>query len=315
MNPGADAGPGAGRGADAGADSGADPGSEPGADAGADPGADPGSDPGARADPGADAGGHRRRIERAFTVQAGAFEDPRANRVLTAGAEWLFDRVPRSADDLVLDVAAGTGHAARRLAPSVRAVIAVDATPAMLAAGRASARREGHRNIVFMRGDAGALPFLDGAFDIVVCRFALHHFPSAEPALAEMRRCLRSGGGRLAIGDLVADPDPAIAGAQNELERLRDPSHTRMLSPPELSDLVARHTGSPADLELRSLRRPLTPWLEQAGAPAQAAAAIRARLEAELDGGPRSGFEPARIGGGGELSFQQTFASCWAVVE
>ncbi len=262
--------------------------------------------------PGPDAGEHRRRIERAFTAQAGAFEDPRANRVFTADAEWLFERLPRSGDDLVLDVAAGTGHAARRLAPSVRAVVAVDATSAMLAAGQASARREGHRNIVFMRGDATALPFIDGAFDIVICRFAVHHFPSPDPALAEMRRCLRPGGGRLAIADLVADPDPGIAGVQNELERRRDPSHTRMLTASELSSAVARHAGSPADLELRGIRRPLTPWLEQAGTPDGDAAAIRARLEAELDGGPPSGFAPARDGD--ELTFQQTFASCWAIV-
>lgn len=75
---------------------------------------------------------HAGRIERAFTHQAAAFEDATRNRVFTADARWAFDALPRHGDELVLDAAAGTGHAARQLAPSVRAVVALDATEAML---------------------------------------------------------------------------------------------------------------------------------------------------------------------------------------
>jgi ubiquinone/menaquinone biosynthesis C-methylase UbiE len=59
---------------------------------------------------------HARRIERAFTTQADAFEDPSRNQVFTSDARWVFERLPLTADDVVLDVAAGTGHAARQLA-------------------------------------------------------------------------------------------------------------------------------------------------------------------------------------------------------
>ena len=119
----------------------------------------------------------------------------------------------------MLDVAAGTGHVARRLAPSVRAVVALDATRAMLEQGRA----QGVPNVIFVQGDAASMPFLDGSFDMVVSRFAVHHFEDPAVQVAEMRRCLRPGG-RLAIADLVADP--AAAAEQNRLEALRDPSHT-----------------------------------------------------------------------------------------
>ena len=87
----------------------------------------------------------------------------------------------------MLDVAAGTGHVARSLAPRVRAVVALDATQAMLEQGK----RHGVPNVVFMRGDAAALPFVDQSFDVVVNRFALHHFEQPEVQLAEMRRCGR----------------------------------------------------------------------------------------------------------------------------
>jgi ubiquinone/menaquinone biosynthesis C-methylase UbiE len=93
---------------------------------------------------------------------------------------------------------------ARQLAPSVRAVVAVDATVAMLEQGRA----RGVPNVIFLRADAAALPFLDASFDVVVSRFAVHHFEEPAMQLAEMRRCVKPRG-RLAIADLVADPAAA----------------------------------------------------------------------------------------------------------
>lgn len=250
---------------------------------------------------------HRQRIRRAFTDQAEAFEDTRFNRVFTADARWLFERLPRGAGDVVLDVAAGTGHAGRQLAGEVQAVVAVDATEAMLRRGQDAARAEGHRNIVFVRGDAADLPFPDASFDIAVCRFAVHHFPAPERPLTELVRCVRPGG-RVAVADLVADADPAVAAVQNELERRRDPSHTRMLSAGELAAAVAAAGCRDVTVESRLLMRPLSRWLEQAGAPAEVGEAIRARLTDELAGGPVTGLAPRHRQG--ELWFAQRFASC-----
>jgi ubiquinone/menaquinone biosynthesis C-methylase UbiE len=244
---------------------------------------------------------HSEAIERAFTQQAEAFEDPHYNRLFTTDSDWLFERLPLSDDDLVLDVAAGTGHVARRLAPRVRAVVAVDATEAMLEAGRIEAKRAALRNVVFMRADAAQLPFLDASFDIVVSRFAVHHFENPAEQVAEMRRCLRMGG-RLAVGDLIADPDPAVAAVQNHLERLRDPSHTRMLSLEALAELV----GS-TDVEFRDVERKLGPWLEQTHTAPEARVEIREALEAELAGGPPTGFRPREVEG--QLGFLHTAAS------
>lgn len=254
---------------------------------------------------------HRQRIRHAFTEQAEAFEEARFNRVFTADARWLFERLVRGSDDLVLDVAAGTGHVARQLAPQVRAVVAVDATPAMLERGRQAARDDGHRNIVFVRGDAADLPFADAGFDIAVCRFAVHHFESPERVLTEMRRCVRAGG-RMAVADLVAEADPAVAVVQNELERLRDPSHTRMLGAVELAAALTAAGCENVTVESRAIARPLRPWLEQARAAPEAIDRIRARLQDELDGGPATGFAPRWVEG--DLWFAQTFASCIGAV-
>ena len=231
--------------------------------------------------------------ERSFTRQAAAFEDPRYNRLFTTDSEWLFERLPLEPADLVLDVAAGTGHVTRRLAPQVRVVVALDATRAMLEQGRSQAPP----NVLFVEGDAAALPFLDDSFDVVVTRFAVHHFEDPQVQLAEMRRVAR---GRLAVADLIAHPE--AAETQNRLETLRDPSHTRMLTLEELTALTETD-----DVEVRDVVRPLEPWLLQTDPSPQAANEIREALHAELQGGPPTGFRPSTRDG--ELHFVHTMAS------
>jgi ubiquinone/menaquinone biosynthesis C-methylase UbiE len=249
-------------------------------------------------------------VQRAFTLQAEAFEDLRFNRVFTTDAEWMFERLETTPEDLVLDVAAGTGHVARALAPAVRVVVALDATPAMLAAGKAQADRAGLPNVLFQRGDAAALPFPDGSFDVVVSRFSLHHFEQPAVQLGEMARCLRPGG-TFGLGDLLADADPAIAAAQDRLERLRDPSHTRMLSAAELAERLAAAGLTAAAIEARDVERPLEPWLAQTETAADVAEAIRSELRTEIGGGAVTGFRPRERDG--ELLFTHRLASVTAV--
>lgn len=249
---------------------------------------------------------HAGAIQRAFSQQAPSFEDPRFATIFTAQSDWMFAPLELRGDDLLLDVAAGTGHAARALAPAVRCAVALDATEAMLAEGKAAADRDGLTNLVFLRADAGALPFPDESFDVVVSRYAVHHFEDPDGPLTEMVRCLRPGG-RIAVADIVTDPDPTVATAQNHLERLRDPSHTRMLALEELAALLQRAGLSIVAADTREVERPLAPWLDQADAISATRAAIGAELAAELAGGPATGFQPREVGG--EMRFVHRIAS------
>lgn len=105
----------------------------------------------------------------------------------------LVDACGVQPGDTVLDVACGSGNAAIPAALRGATVTACDLTPALLDAGRRiAAAREAQ--ITWREGDAEALPFTDGAFDVVLScvgvMFAPHHQASAD----ELVRVCRPGG-------------------------------------------------------------------------------------------------------------------------
>jgi hypothetical protein len=115
----------------------------------------------------------------------------------------------------------------------------------------------------------------------------------------------------VALVDLVADGDPEVAAEQNRLERLRDPSHTRMLAVLEVQALLTEAGLEAIDVTTRPLERPLRPWLEQAQTPAQSAGEIRQALDADMAGARATGFRP-RTDEDGEIWFTQVFGSAIA---
>lgn len=137
----------------------------------------------------------------------------------------------------VLDVATGGGHTALAFAPLAGRVVAVDLTEAMVRAARAFARDRGGAGVVWMVADVEALPFGPGAFDVVTCRIAPHHFADPAAALREMARVLAAGG-TLLLEDILGHEDPECAAFITEVERRRDPSHVRAYSAPEWHTLL-----------------------------------------------------------------------------
>jgi ubiquinone/menaquinone biosynthesis C-methylase UbiE len=101
----------------------------------------------------------------------------------------------------VLDVACGTGVVARLAAPLVGVdgqVAAIDMNSAMVAVARSLPAPSG-ASIAWHDGDAAALPFADGVFDVVLCQHALPFFPDRAAAAREMHRVLKSGGRAMTI--------------------------------------------------------------------------------------------------------------------
>lgn len=126
----------------------------------------------------------------------------------------------------VLDVATGAGHAAFAMSPFVDMVVATDITEAMVHVVRDEARARKLSNVREGFALAEALPFVDAAFDGVVCRLAAHHFDDPKKFVFESARCLKPGGWLLLVDNVGID-DRASDDLLDRIERARDPSHGR----------------------------------------------------------------------------------------
>lgn len=231
-------------------------------------------------------------VRREFTRQAAGFEAPGSLFGDRSILSWIGSQVLVPPGARILDVAGGTGQLGRYLSSDDGATaLIVDLTDAMLAAGLRAVLEEGRSDVSFVRGDATALPFPDRQFDVVVSRFALHHMDDPGSAIAEMVRVCRPTGA-LTLVDMIA------GGARHdELERLRDPSHTRALAAQELVQLLGTCGREPRLTDEREHTMPAEPWLDRAQTPAAERATIRQVLEAEADGGEPSGLRASRVDG------------------
>jgi SAM-dependent methyltransferase len=160
----------------------------------------------------------------------------------------------------LLDVACGPGVVTAAIAPGAASVIAFDATEEMLEKARSRCAKAGLCNVDFKRGDAENLPFDDAQFDGLVTRLAVHHFADPQRAVNEMFRVLR-GGGTAVIVDVVSSEDAGESNLQNAIERLRDPSHVRMLPASELDACMTRAGFRDIEHAAWEKRREFEEWM------------------------------------------------------
>jgi len=113
------------------------------------------------------------------------------------GTAPVVRALQRLAGRRVLDVGSGAGDVALALVRDGARrgvqvqVTCVDHSEQMLAIARRAAGDD--PALSFVRADGGKLPFADGAFDVVTCTLALHHFDpdGARALLRELRRVAR----------------------------------------------------------------------------------------------------------------------------
>jgi ubiquinone/menaquinone biosynthesis C-methylase UbiE len=117
-------------------------------------------------------------------------------------AKVVVERVASGAR--VLEVAPGPGFLAIEIARAGRhRVTGLDISESFVRIARENARKAGVA-VDFQRGNASAMPFPDGSFDVVVCTAAFKNFSDPVGALNEIHRVLAPGG-RASICDLRKD--------------------------------------------------------------------------------------------------------------
>jgi SAM-dependent methyltransferase len=129
----------------------------------------------------------------------------------------------------MLDVGCGTGVVAVTAARLGARVSGVDLTPDLLDVAQRNATTAGVQ-VDWREGDAEALPFPNGAFDVVVSQFAHMFAPRPAMAVSEMLRVLKSGG---TMAFSTWPPDLAVGRSFAVIGRYAPPPPPGMPSPAE----------------------------------------------------------------------------------
>eukprot|EP01037_Dinobryon_pediforme_P010218 gene10218-10288_t len=108
----------------------------------------------------------------------------------------IIDHLQIKDNDLVLDIAAGTGEPGLTIAAIAKdgKVIATDLSEEMLLIAEANAAAIGLKNYNTQIADVSELPFEDDTFDKISCRMGFMFFPDMQLAANEMYRVLKPGG-------------------------------------------------------------------------------------------------------------------------
>ena len=159
------------------------------------------------------------------------------------------------AGDRVLDVGCGTGLIARRAAEAVGAtgsVSGIDVSPDMIEVAKAIPADGAP--IDWRAGDATALPYPDGSFDVVLCQMTLMFLQDRSAAVREMHRVLAPGG-RVVINTpgpiqptfelmeqaIITHISPDLAGFVRMVFSMHDPAeHSALLDEAGFADVATR---------------------------------------------------------------------------
>lgn len=149
----------------------------------------------------------------------------------------LLNLVENSGYNRILDIGTGTGYLAFPLAERFpeASVCGIDIAETIVMKNNAIVKEKGITNLKFEVFDGLKYPFPDESFDLIVTRYAFHHFPNAADAIRQMNRILIKGG-RV----LVSDPLRNEKDENRVIDmfmRVKKDGHIQFYSSNELDDL------------------------------------------------------------------------------
>lgn len=212
-------------------------------------------------------------VEEQFGNRAAAYV---ASAVHAGGDDLdaLADIAARYRPDRALDLGAGGGHVAYRLAEHARSVVAVDLSAAMLEAVNDTARRRGLSNIETCVAPAERLPFDDASFDLLACRYSAHHWRDRDAGLREARRVLKPGSPAIFF-DVISPGWATFDTHLQAVELLRDPSHVRNYTEAEWVAALAHAGFRVCRTSKRRIRMDYRSWVDRMQTPEPHRTAIR----------------------------------------
>ena len=123
-----------------------------------------------------------------------AFYDRHRAPYAQAAIDFAAERLGLTAASRLIDLGCGPGTLARRFAPRVAEVVAMDPDAGMLAEGRRLAEAEGATNIVWMQAGSAELGQLEGAFRAAVMGQSFH-WMDRDQVLGDLHDLIEDDGG------------------------------------------------------------------------------------------------------------------------
>ena len=174
----------------------------------------------------------KRRVQSQYDSVAAGYER-RWSRYVEASVAGTVARLQIRPGDRVLDIGCGTGLLLGRLLERqpLAQYAGVDLSVGMLS----EARRRLPPRVRLVAGDAEAIPFPAGVFDVVVSSSSFHYWPSPRSGLVEVHRVLRPNG-VLVITDWC--DDYLACKLCDRVLRVLDPAHHRIYGRAECTSLL-----------------------------------------------------------------------------
>ncbi|MGQ0569055.1 MAG: class I SAM-dependent methyltransferase [Armatimonadota bacterium] len=147
-------------------------------------------------------------LKAAATWDSGGQEYDRISKTIADSIEHCVLRLDPQPGERVLDVATGTGWAARCVAARGATVTGIDIGSDLIEAAKTAATAAG-LTIDFRVGDAEKLPFADESFDAVISTCGVMFVRDPEAAAGVLARVCRKDG---RIGLTTWPPDGTVAG-------------------------------------------------------------------------------------------------------
>lgn len=211
-----------------------------------------------------------RLVARQFGRTANVYAESETRRY---PADLVLGLCAPGSNDVAVDIGMGPGTLAGILAPNVRRIYGTDVTPEMIDLCRT--RESG---CVCILADAHRLPFGDGVFTIATCGSVFHHLEEPALAIEEAARVLRPGG-RFLLIDMAGPENVSRRAARDEVERVRDPSHVRILAPSQVHEMLEQSGFDLKEEERQVEDKRDEEWVTLAGGDLEAVRATLRRLE------------------------------------
>lgn len=172
--------------------------------------------------------------------------------------QQILDFLPLRSGMRILDLGTGSGYLAFAIAercPEAE-LTGLDIVEQTLEANRQKAAQSGLKNLRFVSYNGMDFPFADAEFDLVVSRYALHHFPDIRHSIREVSRILKAGG-----SFFLSDPAPNpcdTEGFADAYMQMKPDGHIRFYSKSDWQEIcggAGLHLSDAFDTKIRFPRK------------------------------------------------------------